>query len=750
MDFNDEYPQRPGISETTIIAAGIHYSDYPEPRSIEIPYCTIEGDITKYSRWRLPSPRANGQRYHQEKGTTVYAYYPPRCFRRTREPNRFGLPSDSIFLVEGEFKALSLLEAGVWAIGIPSFTIYSKDENGTRRLLRDLQFTFGKEKPSALYFLGDSDTASNFEFARNAEFLTSAVNPTKVFLPRIPIDRPKGIDDCKETLGAGFDVFFAEMIRNAIELQRKFKAPAIALMLLERERTALKVLSGVEREKHFDRIVRMCAAAQTYGKSDATSRLCNLAREILGISKTEFRDAVANTRDAAASSDDQSHSDKLETIAIATVENFNAYYDEQKKEYAMEVTTEIYQSRTETQFKRNLRFRGLTGDTIPSRNWSQLDIALRYFQEQKFVNFVGPIAGKKCGFYHENGVRILVTSQARVIEPKKGQWGTLNQLFANLIAHDDEPYAQSQIHCFYGWLKIAFKAFCAHKFQPGQALALAGPIDCGKSLVQSLITEILGGRSAKAALFLQGRTDFNSELFGAEHLILEDEAASTLYRDRLALGTAIKNIIANRMHPCHPKNRQIINLCPWWRLSISLNDRAERLLILPPLTDDIRDKIILLRASKHPMPMPAETADEKQEFWKTLTTEIPAFLHWLINDFIIEDSWRDTRFGIKTFHHPTLMTDLEELSPSFTLLGLIDAAKIWDVGYDVWEGTALELRSILMANNKTAKDATKLLDWINACGQYLNDLAEIRPARVKQFRSHDHRTFEIYRPTPVL
>jgi hypothetical protein len=109
-------------------------------------------------------------------------------------------------------------------------------------------------------------------------------------------------------------------------------------------------------------------------------------------------------------------------------------------------------------------------------------------------------------------------------------------------------------------------------------------------------------------------------------LILEDEAASTFHKDCLALGTAIKGIVANRIHPCHPKNRQIINLCPWWRLSISLNDRPERLLVLSPLTDDIRDKIILLRASKYPMPMSAESAQEKEKFWQTFTAEIPAFL----------------------------------------------------------------------------------------------------------------------------
>jgi hypothetical protein len=746
---NDEYPKRPGISEHTLRAVGIRFSDYPEPGSIEIPYPTEDGDLSDFKRWRLPTTNSD-RKYHQKPGSAVHVYYPPGFFRRNGEVSRFGLGLDATVLLEGEFKTLSALEAGIWAIGIPSFTVYQRDENGSRQLLRDLQVTINKEKPNAIYYLGDSDTATNFEFSRNAEFLASAVNPSKVLLPRIPINQPKGIDDCREALGLGFDVFFADLIRNAIPVPKKLKAPQIAVLLLEREAEAIKSLSGVERERHFERIVRMCSAAQTYGKSDATSRLCSLTRAILGISKTEFKDAIANIRAAATPGDDQSHSNKLEAFAITTVQKFNAYYDEQKKEYAMEVTTEVYQCRTETQFKRDLRFRGLTNDIIPARNWSQLDIALRYFQEKKFVNFVGPIAGKTCGYYHENGVRILVTSQAQVIEPKKGKWETLNQLFVNLLAHDDEPYADSQIHCFYGWLQTSVNAFRARKFQPGQALALSGPVDCGKSLVQSLITEMVGGRSAKAALFLQGRTDFNGELFGAEHLILEDEAASTFHKDRLALGTAIKAICANRVHPCHAKNRQIVNLCPWWRLSISLNNRAERLLVLPPMADDIRDKIILLHASKYPMPMPAETVDEKDNFWKALAAEIPAFLHWLLNNFVIEDAWRDTRFGVKTFHHPTLMTDLEELSPAFTLLGLIDAASIWEVGSDVWEGTALELRNILMTHNKTMRDATKLLDWNNACGQYLNDLSEIRPGRVKQFRTHDQRTYEIYRPTIML
>jgi hypothetical protein len=206
---------------------------------------------------------------------------------------------------------------------------------------------------------------------------------------------------------------------------------------------------------------------------------------------------------------------------------------------------------------------------------------------------------------------------------------------------------------------------------------MAGTVEAGKSLTQKLITAILGGRAAKAVLFLQGRTDFNSELFGAEHLMLEDENASTAYAARTAFSSSIKSITSNQLQPCHGKGRDIINLSPWWRVTISLNDRPERMLVLPSLDDDIAGKIILLRATAHKMPMAAETPEEKGKFWDQLTGELPAFLYWLVNEYEIPAEWRNTRFGVKEWHHPTLLGELEELSPAIRLLELIDRLKPW-------------------------------------------------------------------------
>jgi hypothetical protein len=283
--------KRPGISSNVLIGAGIRYSDYPEDDSIEIPYWNDQGEITRFKRWRLPNTRANGQKYHQEPDSPVYAYYPPNFFRRRTDP-LYGLAADSVVLCEGEFKALSLLELGVYTIGLPSFNVYTKDAENHRHLLRDIQVTLAREKIKIIYFLGDSDTATNFEFSRQAAFLASAAWPARVFLPRIPIDQPKGVDDCKDKLAAGFDIFFSELIRTAIQLPHKCEPPDVAILIFERELTSLKTLRGVEREKQFNRIVKLCVAAQIYAKSQATARLCKLSRELLKLTATEFKNAI--------------------------------------------------------------------------------------------------------------------------------------------------------------------------------------------------------------------------------------------------------------------------------------------------------------------------------------------------------------------------------------------------------------------------------------------------------------------------
>src|SRR5439155_7072976 len=126
---------------------------------------------------------------------------------------------------------------------------------------------------------------------------------------------------------------------------------------------------------------------------------------------------------------------------------------------------------------------------------------------------------------------------------------------------------------------------------PRKLMGLAGSRNYGKSLLQSLFTLILGGRSAKPFRYMSGATQFNAELFGAEHLMIEDEHSSTDIRARRTFGAQIKQFTVNKTQSCHDKKCRALMLSPFWRISLSVNDEPEAMMVLPPMSDSEQDSL---------------------------------------------------------------------------------------------------------------------------------------------------------------
>jgi len=429
-----------------------------------------------------------------------------------------------------------------------------------------------------------------------------------------------------------------------------------------------------------------------------------------------------------------------------------AHYDAGRKSFWTTNSRGGWIEVSETSLRRLLRNQGFRSKLVEGESLSEVDKKLNEIVLEQDVAYAGPLAGHVSGLLECYGNRILVTTSPKLIEPSVGDWPTLRKLLDGLLvddAHDQRAYV-------FGWLKLSFESIRSGRIRPAPAMILAGPRDCGKSLLQKLFTEILGGRVAKPYRYMSGRTEFNAELFGAEHLMIEDETPCVDLRSRRNLGAHIKAFTVNDSQSCHPKGRQAVTLAPFWRVSISVNDEPENLMILPPLTDSdqdsLADKIILLRARKPVMPMPSESLDDREAFWSKLRSELPAFLHFLEN-WEIPEHVRHSRFGIKTWQHPQLLAALDALAPETRLLVLIDevifaspiefgAAKA--VSKDSWNGTAEQLESSL-GNSQFGHEARRLLSWPNAAGTYLGRLAGKYPNRVKPDRTSAARKWSIYR-----
>jgi putative DNA primase/helicase len=282
-----ELPTRPGISAETLRVAGVRHSDTPEPDSIEIPYHDLHGNPTGFCRWRLPREWANGQKYHQEQNTGTCAYVSPQF--------QSFPPGGDLVIVEGEFKALAQIDAGIKVIGLPNFNTYVRDGSGEQQLLAGIAEAIAYTKPVRILFLGDSDTSTNFAFAVNAVFLANALKPLPVLLPRIPVGGPgKGIDDCREALGDKFSEYWHGLVESAEKIDLKASPGALAVRLLEREGQAIKATSGVEREKLDRRIVRMAAECK---EPLAKDRIVDFAEKVLGYTRSAFKQAVQEAQD---------------------------------------------------------------------------------------------------------------------------------------------------------------------------------------------------------------------------------------------------------------------------------------------------------------------------------------------------------------------------------------------------------------------------------------------------------------------
>lgn len=436
-----------------------------------------------------------------------------------------------------------------------------------------------------------------------------------------------------------------------------------------------------------------------------------------------------------------------EPIRLESFDEIPDFFEPQSGRYLIRNPSGRWLPLAESDFKRRLRARGYKPKPDPGNLLSDIDTVILDVQNHYDVSYYGVICGQAAGLLETNGKRILVTEGVQLPQPAPGEWGNLRAVLEGLLRdHEDEQIGTHQLDTFHGWIKSSTEAIRAGKIQQQQALAICGPPRCGKSFLQTLITDMLTGRAAKAERYFSGKTPFNSDLYAAEHLILEDEHCSTRIDHRLKLGAAIKqHTVSTRLSSLHAKGRAAINVQAWWRVTISLNDDPEAMMVLPPLDQHIADKIILLRASNFEWPMAMETTDDRDHFYLQVKSEIGAYLHWLTNEWQMPPSVVEPlRYNVATFHHPDLAEALHFTSPEAELEELMINAYSKDAsGVENLELSAEEIEKELRFHDRFR--AERLFTYRNSCGTFLGRLAKKRPDHLSSRRDGKSRWW-VFRP----
>lgn len=431
-----------------------------------------------------------------------------------------------------------------------------------------------------------------------------------------------------------------------------------------------------------------------------------------------------NTKAASNKSTEANAKQESETKparVMPTPDTVKVYYSTSDKAcYAMNQQGE-YQSWDGRGLNALLRSKGFDDKSYLPNGLSFLDAEyLRILFEQS-VHYAGPLGGYKAGIYTNCGNRILVTKSPKFIEGKAGQWRLLRSFLGQLFGNES-------IYVL-AWIKAALDSVEAGEpWTPGQLLAVAGPPDCGKSVFQSLLTPILGGRISSPYPYMSGQTNFNAEIYGAEHGLIGDEQHKHDRDSRRAFGAAIKRMCVNPEQYIHGKHRGALTLNAFIRLSLTLNDNPHALLVLPELDSDVADKIILVQATPVKFPFPSKEYPSKHDYSEALKAELPAMVHHL-RKWTIPDDITNRRYGVISYKSPGLIQKMQSLSVEWKLWNLIEMY-MWNGDVtECWTGTAVDLEKDLRNRAKNQK-----LDWLffypGACGAMLTTLSASMPEEI--------------------
>lgn len=355
-----------------------------------------------------------------------------------------------------------------------------------------------------------------------------------------------------------------------------------------------------------------------------------------------------------------------------------------------------------------------------------------YVLQQRNVSHVMEgLAGHPVGMFKFEGSKVLVLSAAEHIQPAPVPFPLLRQYLQELLPAGRDGVKQWLL--FSGWMRRSIVAVTESQPLAGQILILCGGTGHGKSFLQhNIITPSLGGRSADPGPFLLKETNFNSECFASESLVMEDPASGLKKAERHYFKQKLKGFAANPKARFHEKGRPAVTLPPIWRVSISINDGPNDLAILPPPSQDFNEKVLMFQTAR-PSCLPGASGEERARFRESLRRELPGYIHWLMNGF--EASFPadlvDSRYGVRSYENPALRESLKEGDPCWQLLEMIDQAKPWlRSSKGVWKGSISGLEDLLEGDGDVSSRYEKWRRW-HALVDAMQHLRIENPDRVR-------------------
>lgn len=316
---------------------------------------------------------------------------------------------------------------------------------------------------------------------------------------------------------------------------------------------------------------------------------------------------------------------------------------------------------------------------------SEVDRAIKQIAIDRRVDGAFPFLYRDDALVSVNGRQYLNISRVRPVLPADGarEWG---EGFPWLKSYLEQIFDEYQLHVFLSWLAHYYKGALASRVRKGHGLFIAGPAGVGKTFLSQRVIGGLMGGAEEATQFLLGQTQFNSNLFEAPLWTIDDAVANTEGKAHEVYSQVVKKVVANFSLTYRRMFSNPVTL-PWeGRIVVTLNDDPDSIAMLPNVEQSMLEKVMFLLAQQTKVNFDGAEA--------AVRSELPAFGAFLRDWQTPPEMVGDYRYGIKAYHHPTLLESakLSSLTSSF-----LELLTIWRTHYfrtcddAEWSGSASEL-----------------------------------------------------------
>lgn len=279
----------------------------------------------------------------------------------------------------------------------------------------------------------------------------------------------------------------------------------------------------------------------------------------------------------------------------------------------------------------------------------------------------------------------------------------------------------TQLETILAWLQYFYVNSLKGLPRAGHGVVLAGAVGLGKSLfAHGLVGGLMGGSEDGSGPLVEG-DQWTGRLARSPVVLLDDIIPPGDHRKAVQFTARLRRLIANSQFVYNDKYAKT-GTVPWFgRPIMCCNDDPESLRSIPSMDLSIRDKLMLFRCSEHKVKFPP-----REEIEKILKAELPYLARFLIDWATPEHLLAaESRFGIRTYHHPYLLNQSIESGHLGQILELValalkpyfheDSARL-STPPEYWTGTATELYGLVCAVSGAAARDISARSFATALG----------------------------------